>query len=262
MNVASLLTILLLLGSTLGLMAGAKISGSTEFQFSAGNGEVTFGCGGINNPSKENATGTLMVRLWALESPYQGGGINGKIVATYKLDGLNPGSHYSNVSKTVKTTLPGRRAAYVLCLTVMEYQGGEYVVTDYRNFSGSTVLAPPPLFTMKAPWRWQSSTEGGTVELEVASITHTRAGSTGSLKLAVWATDAPYAGGSLRGYQLGFVKKDALKTGYSYNKVKNTAKYARPPAGRYYVNLILSEFDDGEYRIVSWLGGSTRVDFK
>ena len=72
----------------------------------------------------------------------------------------------------------------------------------------------------------------------------------------------PFAGGSLRGYQLGFVKKDALKTGYSYNKVKNTAKYARPPAGRYYVNLILSEFDEDEYRIVSWLGGSTRVDFK
>lgn len=262
MKRVSFLTILLLLGSTLGLMAGPKISGSTKFQFAAGHTSVTFGCGGINNPGKENATGTIMVRLWALDAPYQGGGISGKVLAEYKLEGLNPGSYYTNPSKTVKTTLPGRKAAYTLCLTVMEYSGGQYVVSDYRNFKGSTVLAPPPWFTMKGPWRWQSSLEGGTVEMEVASITHTRSSSTGTLKLSVWATDAPYAGGNLRGYLLGSVQKEALKPGYSCTNVKNTAKYLRPPVGRYYVNLVLSEFDSGEYRVVSWLGGAAPVVFK
>ncbi len=140
MNPTALLAILFSLLAASGLLAGPKIFGSTKFQFTTGNASVTFGCGGINNPSKENATGTVMVRLWALNAPYQGGGI--------------------------------------------------------------------------------------------------------------------------RGFQLGSVKKDALKTGYSYTDVKNTAKYAKPPAGSYYVNLVLSELDEGEYRIVSHLAGSTRIVFK
>jgi hypothetical protein len=44
-------------------LAGPKFYGSARYQFSNQGTMVTFGCGGINNPSKENATGTIQVRL-------------------------------------------------------------------------------------------------------------------------------------------------------------------------------------------------------
>jgi hypothetical protein len=260
---APFLIILLLLVSTLGLVAGPKIYGSCKYQFLAENTSVTFGCDKISNPSKENATGTLIVRLWALDAPYQGGTLTGKILAEYKLDGLNPGAEYTkSAMKTLKASLPGRKATYSICLTVSEYRGGQYLIADYRNFDAKAVLGPPALFTMKGPWRWQASSEGGTVEMEVASITHTRSGSTGSLKLAVWATDAPYSGGALRGYLLGSVQKDGLKQGNFYGNVKNTAKYTRPPAGKYSMVIVLSEYTNGEYRIVSWLNSTGLHVFK
>ena len=55
--------------------------------------------------------------------------------------------------------------------------------------------------------------------------------------------------------------KAALKPGYSYSAVKNVAKFKKPPAGRYYVSLVLSEFNGQEYRIVDHLSSSTPTNF-
>lgn len=243
-------------------MAGANLSGSTRFQFGAQNTTVTYGCDRIINSSKENATGTLMVQLRALSAPHAGGSIGGTILASYKLEGLDAGSSYPNVSRRMATSLPAARRAYVLCLTLLEYRKGGYVVVDYRNFSGTTVLGPLPLFTMSGPWRWQTSTEGGIVEMEVAKINHTRPATTGTLKLSVWATNRPYKGGSIEGYQLGSVKKDPLKKGFEYSNVKNTAKYTRPPAGTYYVSVVLSEYSGDAYQVVAYLTSASSAVFK
>jgi len=262
MKLASLLALTTLLFATVSAPAALDLYGSSKFQFGTGNTTVTFGCGGISNPSKENATGTIMVRLWALDAPYKGGTISGKILASYKLDGLNPGAYYSPVSRTVATTLPGTRKAYYLCLTVMEYKANGYVVSDHTNFSGTTVLGPQKLFTLTGPWSWQSHGEGGIIDLAVAKISHTRSSTTGTLELAVWATKAPYKGGGINGFKLGHVKKEALKTGYTYNNVKNTAKYNRPPAGTYHITLVLSEWDGDAYKIVAYLPSSKTSTFK
>ncbi len=244
------------------LSAGVKITGSIRYQFGGQNATVSFGCDGIANNSKENATGTLMVKLWALDAPHRGGGISGVGLGSYKLEGLNPGRAYTKLSKTVTSSLPQRKKAYYLCLTVLEFKGGGYVISDYRNFDGSVVLGPLPLFTMTGPWRWQTSTEGGTVDVEVAKISHNRPNGTGTLRLEVWATSKPYTGGGISGFQLGVVKKDPLRTGYSYTNLKNTAKYNKPPPGRYYVSILLSEFSDGEFRAMAHLGSSTAVEFR
>ena len=247
--------------STLTVVAGPKITGGTHYQFGAGNAAVTFGCEGISNPSKENATGTLKMELWALQAPHTGGGISGILLADYKLDGLNPGGSYGTVRKTVKAAAPARRQSYVLCLTLMEYQGGAYVISDYRNYANPVVLGPQALFSLAGPWHWQSSLEGGTVDIAVAKISHTRTASTGTLKLALWATSSPYTGGAIQGYKLGEVSKAALKPGYTYADVKNTAKYTAPPHGTYYVSLLLSEFDGAEYRIEAHLGSANPTAF-
>lgn len=241
--------------------AAVKIYGSSKFQFSTGNSQVTFGCGGINNTSSENATGTLMVRLWALDQPYAGGTLSGKVIASYKYDGLNPKAYYSPVSRTVAASMPAVRKPYFLCLTVMEYKAGGYVISDYRNFDGTTVLGPLKTFTLSGPWSWRTLPEAGTLDIQVAKIAHTRSGSTGTLKLAVWATKAPYKGGSISGFELGSVIKQPLKPGYTYSDVRNTAKYKKPPAGTYYVHILLSEFQDGTYKTVGHLTSGKTSSF-
>jgi hypothetical protein len=257
-----LVTLFLLVGATAAdLMAAPKFYGSARYQFSNSNTMVTFGCGGINNPSKENATGTLIVKLWAIAAPYAGGGISGKVLGEYKLSGLNPGAYYSPVSKTIRASLPSTRKIYYLCLTVLESTSSGYVITDYRNFSGTAFLGPVDLFSMTGPWSWSSSKEGGTLNISVAKITHTRSGNTGSLKLAVWATSQPYRGG-ISGYEIGSVNKAALKPGYSYNSVKNIAKFKVPPPGTYHITLVLSEYSGTGYRVVDSLASSSTYTFR
>lgn len=245
------------------LRAAAKLGGFTGYQISDDRTSVTLTVDTVRNVSAENATGTLMLKLWARDQPYSSGTLGGHLLGSYKLDGLLAGRQYSNLKRTVPLTAPAK-GNYAICLALVEYdpKANGYVVADWRNMPNRANLAPPKLFTMKAPFRWSTSKEGGTVEIEVASITHTRRGSTGGLRLSVWATDQPYQGGTLRGHQLGFVDKKPLAPGYSYTNVKNVAKYTPPPQGRYYVCIVLSEFgNDQQYSVVEWLGTDRPSDF-
>ncbi|MBL9117735.1 MAG: hypothetical protein JNJ83_22195 [Verrucomicrobiaceae bacterium] len=261
MTIPKLLSILVVLLSASLADAAPKIYGNSRYQFSNQGTMVTFGCGGINNPSKENSTGTIQVRLWATDTAYRGGSISGKVLGEYKLNGLKPGSYYSPVSKTIRAALPSKKKHYFVTLTVSEYRNGGYAITDYRTFDKQALIGPVDLFSLTGPWSFRYSTEGGTLDISVAKISHTRTGNTGTLKLAVWATDTPYKGGGIEGYQLGAVTKTALKPGYSYSAVKNTATFKKPPSGSYYITLVLSEYNGSEYRIVDHLNANNKQSF-
>ena len=262
MNITSLVSAAAIVFATLSASADVKITGSTSFKFGPQNTTVTITCGGINNTSRENATGTLKMELWALNSPYSSGTISGVLLTDYKLDGLNPGSVYNNVQKTLNAVVPKTRKPYYLCLVVAEYRKGGYVIADYRNYTGTTTLGPLALFSMSGPWQWKTSAEGGTVDIAVGKISHTRTGHTGELNVAVWATLRPYNGGNIQGYKLGEVKKDPLQPGFAYTDLKNTAKYKAPPPGSYYVSIVLSEFNNGAYMIQAHLGSASPSVFK
>jgi len=174
------------------------------------------------------------------------------VLGSFKLEGLNGGMGYPAPKRTVKPALPSKKASYYVCMTVSEYRKSGYVITDWRMFSDPVTLGPLKLFTLGGAWSWQTSYEGGTVDLNVGKISHTRTGTTGSLRLALWATKSTYKGGSINGYQIGYVDKKALAPGYSYTDVKNVAKLKRPPEGTYHMTLVLSEFRDGGYVIVDY----------
>jgi len=262
LKILSLLSFRILLLTPIAAHANAKIYGSAKFKFGTGNSQVTFGCGGINNPSTENATGTIQVRLWALDKPHVSGSVQGKILASYKLDGLSPKANYSPVSHTAAVTLPSTRKPYYICLTVLEYKSDGYVVTDFRNFEGTTVLGPAKLFNLSSPWTWAAHTEGGIIDLNIAKISHTRTAKTGTLKLAIWATEEPYDNDVRKGFELGTVTKQPLDPGMGYTDVKNTAKYKKPPAGTYYVSVLLYEFQDDGYKTVAHLSDAKPTVFK
>ena len=255
-------SVLLLAAMASSAHAGARFKGSTGYQVLEGNTSVLLKADSIENTSKENATGTLMMKLWACDAPYKPGTLNGQLLGSYKLDGLAPGNVYNGLKKTVPYTVPNIKRQYYIVLALVEYQSNGYVLVNYQNMPQPAVLGPSKWVEMDGPYRWQTSKEGGTVEIEVAKIKHHRPGKTGSLKLSVWATKEPYNGGTLNGYQLGVVEKKALEPGYSYTDVKNVAKYTAPPDGSYYVTIVLSEFGNNQtYSISDWFCAGTRSTF-
>lgn len=242
--------------------AAPKLAGSAGYQFGANNATVTMKCDAVSNNDAENATGTIQVRLWALDAPYKGGTISGVVLGEYKLEGLDGGMRYPDFNKTVKTNLPRTKGTFHLCLTLSEYREKGYVLTDWRNFDKQVTLSPPKLFVMEGPWNWQTNYEAGTVNMKVKKISHTRSTNTGTLRLELWACAKPYTGGTIYGVKMGSVQKQALKAGFVYSDVDNTAKLTRPKAGTYHVVLVLLEYNNDTYSIVSWLNPSTTTVFK
>lgn len=257
-----LLALLSVVAFTIAASAAPKLVGSSGYQFGANNATVTIKCDAISNDSAENATGTIQVRLWALAAPYSGGTISGTVLGEYKLEGLEGGMRYSNFNKTVKTTLPRTKGTYHLCLTLSEYREKGYVITSWSNFAKPVTLSPPRLFTMEGPWSWKSNNDAGTVNMKVQKISHTRSSNTGTLRLELWACPKPYTGGTIYGVKMGSVQKAALKAGFVYSDVDNTAKYTRPVAGTYHVTLVLLEYNDDKYSIVSWLSPAAVTTIK
>jgi hypothetical protein len=245
------------------LHAAPRITGAWSWEFVNQGASISINTSLIDNTSKENATGTMQVQLWATVTPYAGGNISGKVIGSYKLDGIKPGQYYQNLRKVVDYTGPATKGTYFITLALTEFRNGSYFIVDWHNMSKTIVLAPLKPFTITGPFSWQSSYEGGTVDIKVAKISHHKKGTTGSLKLAVWATTAPYNGGVLKGWEIGSVIKDGLKPGYSYTDVKNTAKFIRPPAGTYHIVITLSEFgSDKLYHVVDYLSSGNTSTFK
>ena len=243
--------------------AGGKFSGATGFKVVNEGKSVSITVDAITNSSRENATGTLIVRLMALDSPYVGNSTNGKLLASFKLDGLNPGRQYPELKKVVAYNTPSVTKKYHVCLMLMEYRGDGYVVADYRNMPNTQLLGPPKMFSLTGPFKWKASPEGGTIDIEIGKISHHRAGATGSLKLSVWATEERFKGGTIEGFKLGSVTKAALKPDSSYSDVKNTAKYTPPPDGTYFITIVLSEYGGDEtYSIVDFHTMSEPWTFK
>ena len=77
-------------------------------------------------------------------------------------------------------------------------------------------------------------------------------GTTGTLKVAIWATKYPYNGGTINGYKLYEYTLDPLDAGYVYNDVSQTGWCTMPPSGSYSLSILLLEYDN-PYYIVDYL---------
>ena len=83
-------------------------------------------------------------------------------------------------------------------------------------------------------------------------------GSTGTLKVAIYATDYAYNGGRLSGYVLYEYKLDPLDAGYSFNNISKTGWCTFPPTnnysrGSYSLSIILLEYSNRDYEIVDYI---------
>ena len=85
-------------------------------------------------------------------------------------------------------------------------------------------------------------------------------GRTGTLKIALWATDYPYRGGNISGYNLFERKLEPLDASYYYYDVSKTGWCTYPPEGSYSLTILLLEYISYDYQIVDHItmSGYTR----
>jgi hypothetical protein len=101
-----------------------------------------------------------------------------------------------------------------------------------------------------------------TIEVEKIK-NHNTGGSTGTLKLILFFTLEKYASDELNGYVVSeYQFTDVLKGGEYFWKITKTVDFIAPPAGKYYVTLVLSEWDGTENTLVDFINFSRQVTIK
>ncbi len=219
----------------------------------------------IQNNEFGGRSGTIRLELWAFSSPYPGTTFGYKL-ASYVLGQLDGGYYYYNInSGSIPFSLPASGAWY-FSLQVREYTatGSDgYTTRDYLNFSPYVRVAGGAYFgdvEIFGQTSWQ--VVGNSVSLNVEKVGNTcNLGSSGSLRMDLWATTSPYGGGTINGYVFGSTSLSPLTAGYSYNNISQTVAYMRPPDGLYYITLTLSEYHNGSYVMVDYLNYSGRQTF-
>ena len=78
-------------------------------------------------------------------------------------------------------------------------------------------------------------------------------GRSGSLKVAIYATDYAYSGGYLNGYLLKEFSFDPLDAGYYYSDISKKGWCTYPPSGSYSLTIILLEYISYDYEIVDYI---------
>lgn len=98
---------------------------------------------------------------------------------------------------------------------------------------------------------WSKS--GSRLHIRAAQIHNNReAGASGSLRLQIWATEAPYDGtNDIVGFVIGTANLRPLAAGADYFNVVKRVAYRRPPAGYYFTTITLEErYSDGSWLII------------
>jgi len=107
-----------------------------------------------------------------------------------------------------------------------------------QNFSGS----------------WGYSIDGKYITLYGDKIENqNNGGRSGTLKVAVYATNYAYTGGYLNGYLLYEYTLDPLDAGYYYSDISKTGWCTYPPSGSYSLTILLLEYITYEYEIVDYV---------
>jgi hypothetical protein len=94
------------------------------------------------------------------------------------------------------------------------------------------------------------STGGTGARMTITHVINSRSsGTSGSLRLALWATTSvPVFGNTIPNYTMATYDLNPLTAGFEYNNVDSgVVPFTAPPAGCYYVTLALLELQSGTY---------------
>jgi len=92
---------------------------------------------------------------------------------------------------------------------------------------------------------------------------HRSSGTSGTLRLELWATTNSPASGSVSGYRLLTDSLGQLQAGYQFSNITwGPVTYTQPPTGCYYMSLLLTEFDGTGYPYFDYVLFPNRLAFQ
>ena len=241
--------------------AGDSIATSLSFvgtgSYTVTGNSVVLRADRVDNNEFFGISGTLRLELWAFSSPYPQTTVGYKL-ASHVLGQLLGGYSLQNIdSGSIPFSLPPA-GGWWFSLHIREYVGSGadgYVTRDYINFSSPVRVAGGAFIgdvQILGLTTWQVI--GNSVDLYVQQVRNMcDLGSSGSLRLDLWASATPYTGGTITGYRFASTGLNPLTGGYSYSNIDRTLTYNKPPDGTYYVTLTLSEYHNGSYLIINHL---------
>ena len=232
------------------LGCGVFVSQASDIQLGGATSWVIYGqyvnieAEEVDNNDAEGVSGTVRLQVWATDMPYDGSGpITGHVLGTMALDPLEAGLVYYNISDYVPYS-PPPVGSYYTTITAEEWTGDEYAIRDWRSLDYATllggsnavgngvVLSGTPKFRI-------SKTRG--VRLKVQDIFNYDSAGSGPLRVDLWACPLKYSGGTLDGHLVATTGVGSLPAGQRLNKIHLTAPFSAPPAGQYYMILVLWE---------------------
>jgi hypothetical protein len=104
----------------------------------------------------------------------------------------------------------------------------------------------------------QFQVSGSSVTLTVPEISNlSTSGTSGTLRIELWAFASPYTGGSQTGYQLATYVYGTLAANYHFPSGTTTVPYSPPPNGTWYYSMLLTEYTNGSvdngYSVVNYV---------
>jgi len=92
----------------------------------------------------------------------------------------------------------------------------------------------------------QFQVSGSSVTLSVPEISNlSSSGTSGTLRIELWAFASPYTGGSQTGYQLATYVFGTLMANHYFSPYTTTVSYGPPPNGTWYYAMLLTEYTNG-----------------
>lgn len=124
----------------------------------------------------------------------------------------------------------------------------------------NVVVAPKNRFTLGQS-NWNVNGETNVVTLKVSKLTFNHSGKTGTLKLILWATTRPYSPGT-SGFTIAEAKLGQLDANQFYHDINKPVSLVRPPAGTYYLTLMVLEYSNNTFVRQLYAQGSNTFTFR
>jgi MYXO-CTERM domain-containing protein len=234
----------------LSVHAWAEVGFNGTAQFTVSGSQVTLEAARIENNSTNRTTGTLYLKLFATTSSSPD--TSGYELASVQLGELSPGQYYYDVVQTTGFDAPPN-GTYYMHLLLVEYPNTSTIV-DYVSFGqqsfgntgdgggtdeGNTGGGGNGDIAIEGASSFETSGDQVTIELNRLS-NNSSSRTTGTLFLKLWATTSSSPDAS--GYELASVQLDPLSPNQYYYDIIQTVDFTQPPAGTYYVHLLVVEY--------------------
>jgi hypothetical protein len=120
----------------------------------------------------------------------------------------------------------------------------------------------PRRLALEGHCTWPININTATATLNVPKVVYRRPGTSGTIKLTLWAGTHPYGTKGSRGWAIAESKLGQLKENQSYSNLSRNCKLTRPPAGRYYITLLLAEYLENGYVVQHYATGNQTMRFE